>query len=174
MPYADRVKKPTEQVVDLSQIYSDLLEGENISSKMDTSPPNLCTSSVHISDLSGIPNGERNKPLFCTQDKEILSILEKLEQVQSGSLTDSDRMSACFCSYTVYNLTKKVLSDMEIKILEKGFDYAPIQNKINKPELRKGFEDFARRMSLSGTLEMNQPLSLVSARLSHLRFLETF
>ena len=129
---------------------------------------------MHISDLSEIPNGERNKPLFCTQDKEILSILEKLEQVQSGSLRNSDRMSACFCSYTVFNLTKKVLSDMEIKILQNGFDYAPIQNKIDKPELRKGFEDFARRMSLSGTLEMNQPLSLVSARLSHLRFLETF
>ena len=158
MSYADRVKNPTEQVVDLSQIYSDLLEGENISSKMDASPPNLCTNSVHISDLSGIPNGERNKPLFCTQDKEIFSILGKLEQVQSASLTDSHRMSACFCSYTVFNLTKKVLSDMEIKIIEKGFDYAPIQNKINKPELRKGFEDFARRMRLKWYFR-NEPTS---------------
>ena len=40
---ADRVKKPAERVVDLSQINSDLLAGENRSSKMDTSPPNLCT-----------------------------------------------------------------------------------------------------------------------------------
>ena len=45
---ADRVKKPTKQVVDLSEIYSDLLAGENRSSKMDTSPSNLCTNSAHI------------------------------------------------------------------------------------------------------------------------------
>ena len=47
---------------------------------------------------------------------------------------------------------------MEIKILEKGFDYAPIQNKINKPELRKGFEDFARRMRLKWYFR-NEPTS---------------
>ena len=45
---------------------------------------------------------------------------------------------------------------MEIKILEKGLDYAPIQNKINKAKLRRDFEDFARQWDLSGTLEMNQ------------------
>ena len=111
---------------------------------MDTSPPNSCTNSVHISNDSGSPNGEKNEPLFCTQDKEILSILEELEQVQSTSITNSDRISGYFCSDTVFNLSKKVLSDMEIKILEKGLDYAPIQIKINKPELRRDFEDFAR------------------------------
>ena len=89
---ADRVKKPAEQVADLSQIYSDLLAGKNSSSKMDTPPPNLCTNSAHISNDSGSPNGEKNEPLFCTQDKEILSILEELEQVQSTSITNSDRM----------------------------------------------------------------------------------
>ena len=128
----------------MSQIYSDLLAGENSSSKMDTSPPNLCTNSAHISNDSGSPNGEKNEPLFCTQDKEILSILEELEQVQSTSINKSDRISGYFCSDTVFNLSKKVLSDMEIKILEKGLDYVPIQSKINQPELRRDFEDFAR------------------------------
>ena len=33
---------------------------------------------------------------------------------------------------------------MEIKIIQKRLDYAPIQNKINGPELRRDFEDFAR------------------------------
>ena len=37
---------------------------------------------------------------------------------------------------------------MEIKILEKGLDYARIQKIINEPELRRDFEDFARRMRL--------------------------
>ena len=83
---------------------------------MDTSPPNLCTNSAHISNDSGSPNGEKKDPSFCTQDKEILSILEELKQVQSTSITDSVRIPGYFCSDTVFNLSKKVLSDMEIKI----------------------------------------------------------
>ena len=145
----DRVKKPAKQVVDLSEIYSDLLAGENRSSKMDTSLPNLCTNSVHISNDSGIPNREKNQPLSRTQDKKLRSILEELEQVQSTIITNSDRISGYFCSDTVFNLSKKVLSDMEIKILEKGLDYACIQKIINEPELRTDFEDFARRMRLT-------------------------
>ena len=86
---------------------------------MYTSPPNLCTNWTHISNDSGSPNGERNEPLFLTQDKEILSIFVELEQVQSTSTRDSNRISAYFCSDTFFNLSKKVLSDMEIKILEK-------------------------------------------------------
>ena len=132
----------------MSKIYSDLLAGKNRSSKIDTSSPDLCTNSAHISNDSGSSNGEKNEPSFCTLDKEILSILEELEQVQSTSINKNDRISGYFCSDTVFNLSKKVLSDMEIKIREKGLDYAPIQNKINKPELRRDFEDFPRRMRL--------------------------
>ena len=43
------------------------------------------------------------------------------------------RLVGCFCSNTVFNLIRKVLTDIELKILEKGFDFAPIQNKINEP-----------------------------------------
>ena len=71
------LKEPTEQVADLSQIYPDLLAGENRSSKIDTS--NLCTNSAHISNNSISSNGEKTEPLFCTQDRKILSILEELE-----------------------------------------------------------------------------------------------
>ena len=90
---------------------------------MDTPPPNLCTNSAPISNDSCSPNRERNEPLFYTQDKETLSILEELEQLQGTSIMGSDRISGCFCSGTAFNLSKKVLSDMEIKILEKGLDY---------------------------------------------------
>ena len=41
-------------------------------------------------------------------------------------------------------LSKKVSSETEINVLEKGLDFAPIQNKINEPELRKDFEEFFR------------------------------
>ena len=50
---------------------------------------------------------------------------------------------------------------MEIKILEKGLDYAPIQNKINDSELRREFEDFARRLRLQWYFR-NKPTSSFS------------
>ena len=38
----------------------------------------------------------------------------------------SDQISGYLCSATVFNLSEKVLSDMEIKLLEKRLGYAPI------------------------------------------------
>ena len=34
------------------------------------------------------------------------------------------------------------------KNLDKGLDYAPIQNKFNEPELKQDFEEFCRKMRL--------------------------
>ena len=74
------------------------------------------------------------------------------------------------CSKTVFELSKKVHPETEIKILEKGLDFAPIQKTLNEPELRKDFEEFSRRMwcDVSGTFVMkslkisvtHQPLDL--------------
>ena len=83
---------------------------------------------------------EKKTSLYSAHKIETLSILEELEQVQSTSITGSDRISGYFCSDTVFNLSKKVLPDMGIKLLEKGLDYGPIQNKINEPELRRDFD----------------------------------
>ena len=55
------------------------------------------------------------------------------------------------------------MSDIEIKILEKGLDYAPIQNKVNEPALRRDFEDFARRMRLKWYFR-NEPIPSFSER----------
>ena len=49
---------------------------------------------------------------------------------------------------TVFNLSNKVLTEGEIKVLEKGLYFAPIQRKVNEPELRKDFENFCRRMKI--------------------------
>ena len=52
----------------------------------------------------------------------------------------------CCLKDTVFNLSNRILSVNEIKVLEKGLDFEPIQRKINEPELRKNFEEFCRRM----------------------------
>ena len=64
-----------------------------------------------------------------------------------SNINNQSRLTSYFCSNTV-NLSRKVLSDTEIKILEKGLDYAPIQNKVNEPELRQDFHEFYRKMRL--------------------------
>ena len=48
----------------------------------------------------------------------------------------------------VFNLSQRVLSEIEIQVLEKRLDFAPIQKSINGPELRKDFEEFLWRMRI--------------------------
>ena len=81
-----------------------------------------------------------------------MSILEELQIPDHNLLLErsvnisATRITGYFCSDTVFNLSDKVLTDLEIKVLEKGLDFAPIQSKIIEPELRQDFADFCRRM----------------------------
>ena len=43
-------------------------------------------------------------------------------------------------------MSSKDLTDFEIKVLEKGLEFVPIQNKINAPELKSDFEEISWRM----------------------------
>ena len=95
---------------------------------------------------------ESNKTeIFSTQDRELASILEDLENIDNSreaNATEKTRLSGYFCSDTIFNLSRKVLTDSKIKVLENGLDYAPIQSKINEPELRNDSEQFCRRIRL--------------------------
>ena len=112
---------------------------------------------------SSVETNSESREISSTQDKEFLSMLADLrtsvdvinrsmeissEEVDQQNTTYENRLTGYCCLDTVFNLSKKVLSDAEIKVLEKGLDYAPIQNKINEPELRRDFENFCRQMRL--------------------------
>ena len=59
------------------------------------------------------------------QDRELVSILDELQNVSvtgPSNNTDSTGLTGYFCSGTVFNLSNRVLSDAETKILEKGLD----------------------------------------------------
>ena len=58
-----------------------------------------------------------------------------------------------------------VLSDSEIKLHEKDLDFAPIQWRINEPELRKDFNEFCRRVRIKWNFryEPSQDFSETSA-----------
>ena len=57
------------------------------------------------------------------------------------------------------------MSENGIQVLEKGLDFAPIQRKIKKPELRKDFEGFCRRTRTKWNFrdEPSQDFSVVPA-----------
>ena len=61
-------------------------------------------------------------------------------------MASEGRISGYFYSDTVFNSSHRVLTETEIKVLEKGLDYVPTQKKINDPELRKEFSELCRRM----------------------------
>ena len=83
---------------------------------------------------------------------ELLRILEDLQKEKlvnnNRNCSDDTKISAYFCSDTVFNLSRRLLSEDETKVLEKGLDFAPIQNKVNEPELRKDFDEFCRQMRI--------------------------
>ena len=77
------------------------------------------------------------------QEEDLANILEELQnktEVSGDSITEitsSNCLKGRFCSDTIVNLGHRVLSDAEIKIIEKGLDFLPIQKKINESELNK-------------------------------------
>ena len=115
-------------------------------------PPRLSINSAEIQNSSNsLENSTPDSLGLTSQDRELISILDELQNVSvtgPGNNKDSTRLTSYFCSETVFNPSNRVLSDAEIKVLEKGLDYAPIQNKINEPELRNDFNEFCRRMRL--------------------------
>ena len=95
------------------------------SSLIENFRPVMCTNCAHVTDhcCSFV---EEKDTLFSAQDKEILSNLEELQETANVSATNKTRLSGYFCSDTVFNLSRRLLIETEIKFLEKVLDYAPI------------------------------------------------
>ena len=135
-------------------IYKDLLFSEQSNSLGMVLAPTLLntdTSTSHNASNSSTRSTCASADLSLdTQDEEILNILEQLQGSanQRVECTEQCRLTGNFVPDTVFNLSNKVLSDTEIRVLEKGLDFAPIQNKLNEPELRRDFKEFCRRMRL--------------------------
>ena len=48
-----------------------------------------------------------------------------------NSVTSEGRLSGSFYSKAVFNLSRKILTNTESKILERDLDFAPLQRKID-------------------------------------------
>ena len=150
--------------IDLNAILVDLNE-EKMSPQHPTSPPNFC------SDISNLNNSSDcfNKQVILDEDVngKISQILDDLlnlsegsenrsqvikeqvnESFQNSHITSENRLTGYFCSETIFNLSHRMLTDAEIKAVEKGLDFAPTQQKISEPELKQDFNGFCRRSRL--------------------------
>ena len=119
------------------------LESDNVLSANDEDLVNILANlgetEINISHINENSNDMNNTELGG-------SIATDEPSTSRTTLTDEGRLSGVFCSKTVFNLSHKILTEIEIKVLEKGLDFAPVQRTLNEPELRKDFEEFCRRM----------------------------
>ena len=142
--------------VNFSDIYQDLLRDEKSNSSRIVSPPKICANTSFSCNNSNLVKGINTLAFLDSQDQDILKILEELQStvedrttlhnnIRSNCVYES-RIKGDFYSDVVFNLSRIILTETEIKVLEKGLNFAPIQNKINEPELRTDFNEFCRRM----------------------------
>ena len=115
-----------ENVMNLEVIKKDLLNSEN-SSIISASPPALCTNTSSPENPSAYKCNRLS--LESTEDREVLDILEELQNhepcisnLRTSGTIDDERLQGHFCSDTVFNLSNRVLSKNEIKVLDKGLD----------------------------------------------------
>ena len=47
-----------------------------------------------------------------------------------------------FCSDVVFNLSHRLLSELEIEVLSKGLSFSPAPSFINEANLQRDFADF--------------------------------
>ena len=82
---------------------------------------------------------------FTQGDEALLETLESLcdnnkDHFEEGSITGS------FVSDYVFNLSKNVLSQTEINVLEKSLGFSPTTSFINESDLRNDFNEFSKKM----------------------------
>ena len=68
-------------------------------------------------------------------DEELVNILKSSETKKTpkkAAKVINEMLEGYFCSKSVFNLSKKVLTETEIRVLEKGLGFAPTPTKIMK------------------------------------------
>ena len=139
-----------EKMVNLEEIRASLLS-DSSSQHYSTSPPVLCCDTSK--DIDSSDQLQLNEQLpGVGLSSQFLRILEDLPKDKlahcNSNCSEESRSKVYFCLDTVFNLSSRALSEDEIRVLEKGLDFAPIQRKVNEPELRRDFEEFCRKMRI--------------------------
>ena len=164
------MQKSTISKEELKSVCNLLLSKDSLTA--EPRPPVLIAD-TSVSDNTSAPSNteepreeiQNHDSSVSDMDEEFLSVLFNLQNAEpdtqheignpivkseglstKATVTDEGRLQGSFCSKTVFNLSQRVLSEIEIQVLEKVLDFPPIQKSINEPELRQDFEDFSKRM----------------------------
>ena len=115
------------------------LQSESRSVSQASNPPMTCTAAGLI-----------NTPTSTTTvEDSIRNIEENISVTQKGLILRTDnngRLQGYFCSDVVFNLSHKVLTNLEISVLGKGLGFSPTPTFINEADLRRDFADFDGKM----------------------------
>ena len=123
-----QTERENKNVFDLEMIKVNLLQDEVLQACV-LSPLLICCD-TSVSKNSPDQFGNINSSsVLTTQDEEFVKKLEDLDRSEITSdnpnLSDESGISGCFCSKTVFNLSERVLSETEIKILKSRFKLCP-------------------------------------------------
>ena len=82
-----------------------------------------------------------------SRDEELVNILHDMHKSEGVTAKKSPksingRLKGYFCSKTVFNVSRKVLTEPEIRVLEKGSGFAPTPTRINESDLKRGLMNF--------------------------------
>ena len=70
----------------------------------------------------------------------LIRVIVPLERVG-----DDSRLKSYFCSDVFFNLSHRVLSELEIEVLGKGLGFSPTSSFINEADLKRDFTNFSRK-----------------------------
>lgn len=80
--------------------------------------------------------------------KTVISTLDDLQNRDGKSPNNNTKNCLVQILHLILHFLFRYCSEIEIRVLEKSLDYAPIQNKISKQELIDDFNKFCRKMRL--------------------------
>ena len=107
----DKTTPSPKVSVNFSDIVSDLLESnKSNSSVIETSPPRLCTNSAESPNSSNVLMEGCDSMTFSTQDRELVSILEDLQNIDftgHKNSIETSRLKAIFARKLCLILVKK-------------------------------------------------------------------
>ena len=121
----------TEEL-DLMEIQRTLLMGEEEVITRTTTP---------IRTFGEATNGHNSRT-------EALDEVGEVEQPNSVTTDNNDRLSGRFVSDQVINLSNRVLSEAEISVLSKGLKFVVTPKELDYSQIRIDLENFGRRLRL--------------------------
>ena len=114
--------------------------------KDDSSFPKTLEETSEFPSMSGSISTAGNVTSRCdldSGDEELVSILHDLLESQVVTAEKSPKsINGRLKGY----LSRKVLTETEILVLEKGLGFAPTPTRINKSDLKRDFNEFSQKM----------------------------